>query len=162
MEKWSQDFGKLFPIIFTFHFLASFLELTSCALIISLKNHGNQDKRKEGDLQEAMGGRQMEYEKLGRHQRDFANHEVWYLHQGQRETCVSVSQTKIFCSDALTGFFFSHCCHFCIFVYLDCGAVGACDTFGAEIHDISNQISDTHGAGFLLTTCHKIQSDQVI
>lgn len=48
----------------------------------------------------------MEYEKLGRHLRDFANHEVWYLHQGQRETCVSVSQTKIFFSDALTGFFF--------------------------------------------------------
>lgn len=48
----------------------------------------------------------MEYEKLGRHLRDFANHEVWYLHQGQRETCVPVSQTKIFFSDALTGFFF--------------------------------------------------------
>lgn len=106
----------------------------------------------------------MEYEKLGRHLRDFANHEVWYLHQGQRETCVRVSQTKIFFSDALTGFFFffPHCCHFYTFFCLDCGAVGACDTFGAEICDISTQISDTHGAAFLLTMCHKIQSDQVI
>lgn len=62
----------------------------------------------------------MEYEKLGRHLRDFANHEVWYLHQGQRETCVSVSQTKIFFSDALRGFFFfPHCCHFCTFFFLE-------------------------------------------
>lgn len=50
MEKWRHDFGKLFAIIVSFHFLASFLELTICALKISLKNHGNQDKRKKTDL----------------------------------------------------------------------------------------------------------------
>lgn len=103
----------------------------------------------------------MEYEKLGRHLRDFANHEVWYLHQGQRETCVSVSQTKIFFSDALRGFFFFSPLLPFLHIFL-LGAVGACDTFGTEIWDISTQISDTHGAAFLLTMCHKIQSDQVI
>lgn len=29
-------------------------------------------------------------------------------------------------------------------MYSDCGTVGACDAFGAEIFDISNQIPDTH------------------
>lgn len=40
------DFKKMF----FFCFLASFVELMSCALNISLRNHGNQDKRNEGGL----------------------------------------------------------------------------------------------------------------
>lgn len=67
MEKIKSDFAKWFPMLFFFHFLASFLEILSCALNISLRNHGNQDKRKEGGLQEAVDSRQIEYENLGGH-----------------------------------------------------------------------------------------------
>jgi len=50
-------------MMFFFHFL----ELTSCALNISLRNHGNHYKRKEGGLWEAVDSRQMAYENLGGH-----------------------------------------------------------------------------------------------
>lgn len=79
-----------------------------------------------------------------------------YIKVKERRT--AVSQAKIFCSDALTQHFFSHWCHFCIFVCSDCGTVEACDAFGVEIFGISNQIPDTQQTDFPLAVCHTNQS----
>lgn len=74
-----------------------------------------------------------------------------------KERHVAVSQAKIFCSDALT-----HCCHFWISVYSDCGTVEACDAFGAESYLTFQPNLYTQGTDFLLAMRHTNKSHQDI